>query len=92
MGPKNITRIEGETGIYIPCPFAGSSVPVWEINGTRYEYIALPTAYKQDRFGLLINEVEIAMNNTAYRCLYPTGRNFKVKKSKIGTLSVMYNN
>ena len=89
MGPRNITRIEEERDVFIPCPFWGPYVPIWEINGVQYEHSTFPEPYKLERFGLLITMVERRLNNTMYRCLYPTGKRFQIKSSEVGYLLVL---
>lgn len=89
MGPRNITRVVGEEYVPIPCPFSGQYTIIWEINGIPYEHTTLPSTYELGKGVLIIKNIRLSMNNSTFRCLYPTGHHYTVKASDIGTLLVL---
>ena len=86
FGPTNITRLEGERNVFIPCPFTdGLYQIIWQINGNVYTKYDLPEWCTTYAFGLLIRDIDIRLNMTSFRCLYP-GTTTKV--SSLGVLTV----
>ena len=87
-GPLNISRVEGETNVYIPCPFPGKYNPIWKINGTFYVASNLPPGMKPASYGILIIQVEERLNGTTFQCLTVSGVAHKIHKSTTGILIV----
>lgn len=84
IGPRNITRMEGQNNIFIPCPYY-TSLPVWKINKITYtvsNFRDLPylQAFPQ---GLMIKNLTKDMNNTKFQCFHHDA------ESTIGILKVL---
>lgn len=91
IGPRNITRMEGETDVFISCPYCldDFNYPTWEVNGTVYFISNLPSQYLSAFGGLLIPIVTRALNNTSFRCYYPSpNSSFIPNESALGVLMV----
>lgn len=80
--------MEGEKDVFISCPFSGQYLPAWEINGRVYELFQLPDVFIPASRGLLVPVVDVSLNGTMFRCIYPTGNGFHTKESSIGVLTV----
>ena len=86
-GPENIFRKEGESSIFIPCPFFyGLSIPVWIINDATYGTQTLPDSYVAFADGLLVTIALRQLNGTTFQCYTEIG--LEVFKSSIGTLFI----
>ena len=89
VGPENITLTEGETDVLIPCTVSGSIPPIWEINGSLYEYFQLPGIFMPIYRGLVIKLVQRNLNGISFRCYTSVGAiGDTVEKSSIGYLTV----
>ena len=89
LGPRNITRTEGESDVFIPCSFERqSTAPVWRINGTDYTIATLPSIYSLSPDGLFINSVDKCLDQTTFQCIYTSNSGLEGQKSSIGTLTV----
>ena len=72
-GPSDISREEGETNVYIPCPFYGTPYnPIWKINDSFYEASSLPDGFVAAASGLEIIEVTASINLTTFQCFNST--------------------
>lgn len=85
--------MEGETDVFIPCPFSGQYLPIWKINGKVYELFQITEDEQLQDFipslrGLLITRVTQSLDGTTFQCLYPSGVGFNVMESSIGSLTV----
>lgn len=90
VGPENITVTEGETDILIPCSVSGSIPPIWEINGSLYEYYQLSEVFQPIYRGLVIKLIQRNLNGVSFRCFTPTGAiGYIVEESSIGYLTVV---
>lgn len=87
LGPRNVTRFENEANVYIPCPFPGSSNPIWRINGIDYEAFNLPLNMLPVSYGLLIPVVELGMDGKSFQCILQTDEVHQLM-SDIGILKV----
>ena len=69
--PRNITRVENEIDVFIPCPFEfRPAPPIWKIlNGTEYFDATLPSIYTQTFGGLFIKIVHRCLNYTSFQCV-----------------------
>ena len=85
-GPMNITRDEGWTDEPVECPF---QAPIWAINSTLFEPLALMPPLIPTTTGITIKVVERSLNNTTFQCFSPNGTELDVHKSQVGTLSVI---
>ena len=85
-GPMNITRDEGWTDEPVECPF---QAPIWAINSTLFEPLALMSPLIPTTSGLTIEVVERSLNNTTFQCFSLNGTELDVHKSQVGTLSVI---
>lgn len=83
LGPRNITRIFGQTDVVIPCPY---SSPIWKINSISYSSFGLPAVYLSSPVGIVIPIVLIEMNNTAFQCFYMDDT--VAEESSVGILTV----
>ena len=90
VGPENITLMEGETEILIPCTVSGTIPPIWEINGSLYEYHQLPKIFRPIYRGLVIKFVQRSLNGISFRCYYTPTRaiGYIVKESSVGYITV----
>lgn len=89
MGPRNITRIEGELDVFIPCPLSGFVLPVWKINGYVYELFQLPELFTPAYGGIYIETITRQLNGTTMQCFVSTGKDGIVESSLIGMLTVV---
>ena len=80
--------MEGEKDVFISCPFSGPYLPAWEINEKIYELFQLPDMFIPASRGILIPVVDVSLNGTVFRCIYPTGSDFQVEESSNGILTV----
>lgn len=88
IGPRNITRTEGEVNVYIPCPFPGSFSPIWIISGMHYEAFNLPENMYSVSFGLLIKYVTKEMDGKTFQCILQADVENGFYSSSIGILTV----
>ena len=87
--PRNITRAENETDVFIPCPFGFRPAPsIWKINGTEYFGATLPPVFTQIPGGLFINRVNRCLNHTSFQCIDTSGESLQGEESDIGFLTV----
>lgn len=88
VSPLNITRKEGERNIHIDCPFSTTSAPFWRINNSQYgslpSSLIYPTVY-----GITLTAVNVALNQTTFQCLAPSGTGTNVLASEVGVLTVI---
>ena len=90
--PKNITRTEEETDVFIPCPFEHrSTAPIWRINGTDYTIATLPSIYSLSSSGLFINRVDKCLDQTTFQCIDTSDSRLEGQESSVGTLQVTLN-
>ena len=96
VGPRSITRMEGETDVFIPCPFdMGSMPPFWQINDTFYYITQLPFPFIPSigPNGLIISYIHRDLNGTSLQCFttqYEQGY-LRVINSSKGVLVVLFN-
>ena len=87
--PRDITRAEGETDVFIPCPFEFRPAPsLWRIDGTVYFSTTLPQIYTQTAGGLFINRVDRCLNYTSFQCIDISDNRLQGQESSIGYLIV----
>ena len=87
--PRNITRAENETDVFIPCPFGFQPFPsIWKINGTEYFGATLPSIFTQIPGGLFINTVHRCLNHTSFQCIDTSDDSLLGRESDIGFLTV----
>lgn len=83
FGPQNITRMEGETSVYIPCPFPGSSSPIWKIDSLYFEASTLPGNLIPASYGLFITQITASMNGTTFQCLVYNGTGYEFSSTGV---------
>ena len=88
--PNNINRTEGETDVFISCPFEFRSTPsVWRINGTDYTSATLPSPpFELNSNGLFIDMAHQCLNQTSFQCIDTSTDDLRGQESKIGVLTV----
>ena len=87
--PMNITRADGETNVFIPCPFEFRSTPsIWRIRGMEYTAATIPPVYSITPGGLFINTVHVCMNQTSFQCIDTSDNALAEQLSDIGILTV----
>ena len=87
--------MEGNTNVIILCPFCTNfAPPAWVINGTSYALENLPyPPYLLTYGGLLISQITKELNNTSFKCFYPTlSGGVILQQSSVGFLTVTYIN
>ena len=91
VGPRNITRDEGQTDITIPCGLnTGQATPFWKISGFLYypSDVPLPFIASQNGRFISIPVVSLSMNGTSFQCFIPTSFGHGLISSSTGTLTV----
>ena len=91
MGPRNITRDEGQTSFTIPCGLGtGPATPFWKINGFLYYPSDVPLPFIASLGGRFISipVVYLSMNGTSFQCFIPTYSGHGLMSSSTGTLTV----
>ena len=101
MQPKNATVFEGGT-LFIPCNFKNSdATPSWNIefkNGSTLTVSSsiLPPKHYYNGSGMILKDIEVALNQTTYTCYLITVikgmRGFSIAKSTEGTITVIGSN
>ena len=89
IGPKNITRYEGEDNVFIPCLFNSFDLPFWEINNHYYGLFSLPQGFFPASKGIIIPAIRVDMNGTTFRCYFLDRNSQAIQGSSIGVLTVL---
>lgn len=98
-GPQDITRKEGDTDVFIPCPFNDLEIPFWKINGTFYSATQLQYPFlslsgdSNNQSGIVILLIHRSLNGTTFQCLVAPGVGSDptpLKSTQI-VLTVLYN-
>lgn len=88
-GPTTIERRIHEKDVFIPCPFLGSTFPVWIINGVHYEIFHVPAEYIPSPYGLLIPSLrDKHLNGTTFKCIVSADNNIGYVESTTGMLII----
>lgn len=91
--PRNITRADGESDVFIPCPFEFRPTPsTWRIDGTDYTAATIPSIYSITPSGLFINTVHVCLNQTSFQCVDASNNALEEQVSDIGILTVVSEN
>ena len=90
LQPSDITRFEGETDVFIPCPYEFQPAPsIWRINGTAYSSSTLSSQYSLNPGGLLIKAIHRCLDGTSFQCIDTSGSSLAGQKSSVGILTVI---
>ena len=85
----NITRADGESNVFIPCPFEFRPTPsIWKIDGTYSTAATIPSIYSITPGGLFINTVHVCLNQTSFQCIDTSNNALEEQVSDIGILTV----
>ena len=88
--PRNITRADGETDVFMPCPFEFRPTPsIWKIGGKDYTATTIPSIFSITPGGLFINTVHICLNQTSFQCIDTSDNALEEQLSDIGILTVV---
>ena len=89
LQPRNITRADGESDVFIPCPFEFRPAPsIWKIDRTYYTTATIPSIYSITSSGLFINTVHVCLNQTSFQCVDTSDNALEEEVSDIGILTV----
>ena len=91
VGPRNITRDEGQTSLTIPCGLGtGPATPFWKINGFLYYPLDVPPPFIASLGGRIISipVIDLSMNGTSFQCFSPASSGRGLISSSTGTLTV----
>ena len=89
LQPKNITRADGESDVFISCPYEFRPTPsIWKIDGTYYTAATIPSIYSITSSGLFINTVHVCLNQTSFQCVDTSDNALEEQVSDIGILTV----
>ena len=87
---SDITRFEGETDVFIPCPFEFQPTPsLWMINKTAYSSATLPSLFTLNPGGLLIKIVHRCLDQTSFQCIDTSSNSLAGLKSSVAILTVL---
>ena len=87
---SDITRFEGETDVFIPCPFEFQPTPsLWMINKTAYSSATLPSLFTLNPGGLLIKTVHRCLDQTSFQCIDTSSNSLAGRKSSVAILTVL---
>ena len=94
-GPQDITRMEGDTDVFIPCPFNGLETPYWKINNIFYSATQLQYPFvslSNNQSGLTILLIHRSLNGTSFQCFVApgVGSDPTPLQSTQGVLTVLY--
>ena len=86
---SDITRFEGETDVFIPCPFEFQPTPsLWMINRTAYSSATLPSLFTLNPGGLLIKIVHRCLDQTSFQCIDTSSNSLAGQKSMCSVLTL----
>ena len=81
---SDITRFEGETDVFIPCPFEFQPTPsLWMINKTSYSSATLPLLFSLNPSGLLIKIIHRCLDQTSFQCIDTSSNSLAGQKSSV---------
>lgn len=88
--PRDITRADGETDVFIPCPFEFRPAPsIWIINETDYTAATIASLnFTITPGGLFINTVTVCLNQTSFQCIDTSNNALEQEVSDVGILTV----
>lgn len=89
IGPTDITRIEGQTNEFIPCPYGDENTAAsWRINNTFYHHTRLPCPFIVASNGILIPVLDRSISGTSFQC-FATSSDGQLLSSSVGVLTVL---
>ena len=90
--PMNLTVIERQANIFIPCSFSGTALgilPFWQINGREYGISRLPILHYWNGTGLQITYAHPTFITNAYTCIVRVPSTGELHMSTTGYLTIL---